>query len=151
MPKVVKESNVDNLSATAGNILISHGRTGQPSILTPRRTLAPATATLTTDQLRSGYITSTSAAATSLTLPLATDIIADMGLGAGDSFDLVIDNTAGAQTVTVVVNTGVTQLVIVPNGGAGALTIAANATLGMGTFKFMVPIDAAGVIFSRTS
>ena len=149
MPKVVKESNVDNLSATAGNILISHGRTGQPAILTPRRTVANATVTLTTDQVRSGYITSTSAAGTTLTLPLATDIIADMGLGAGDSFDLMIDNTAGASTVTVAVNTGVTQLVIVPDGGAGELTIAASATVGMGVFKFMVPIDAAGVIISR--
>jgi hemolysin activation/secretion protein len=62
-----------------------------------------ATATATAAQVATGYITSTSAAPTTLTLPTGTLLGAALGAVQGTVFDLYIDNTAGASTVTVAV------------------------------------------------
>src|ERR1700694_1866193 len=62
-----------------------------------------ATATATAAQVASGYITSTSAAATTITLPTGTLLGAALGATQGTTFDLWIDNTAGANTVTIAV------------------------------------------------
>jgi hypothetical protein len=79
-----------------------------------------ATATIETSQLITGYITSTSAAATAITLPSATAIATAIGATAGTVFDFIVDNSAGANTVT-----------ITPGGGtaAGTSPITGGATL----------------------
>lgn len=64
-----------------------------------------ATATATAAEVATGYITSTSVAAVTLTLPTGTLLGAQLGASAGTVFDLIIDNTAGANTVTVAVGT----------------------------------------------
>lgn len=64
-----------------------------------------ATATATVDQVATGYITSTSAAATTITLPTGTLLGARLNASAGFSFDLIVDNTAGANVVTMAVAT----------------------------------------------
>jgi len=56
---------------------------------------ANASATLTAAKVASGYITSTSAAATTLTLPTGTLLGTALGAAKGTVFDLYIDNTAG--------------------------------------------------------
>ena len=61
-----------------------------------------STATLTEAECLSGVITSTSAAAVALTLPSAADLIAVLnGGGQGTTFELIIDNSAGANSVTI--------------------------------------------------
>lgn len=68
-----------------------------------------ATATISKEQFGHLVITSTSAAATSLTTPIATDIISILGADSlGVSATLTIDNSAGASIVTLVGGTGVT-------------------------------------------
>tara|TARA_R110000868_G_scaffold16330_5_gene73523 strand:+ start:5552 stop:6094 length:543 start_codon:yes stop_codon:yes gene_type:complete len=68
-------------------------------------TAANATAVLTAAQVKTGYITSTSAAATNLTLPTGTLLGAALGASQGFVFDLVIDNTGGASAVALVAST----------------------------------------------
>ena len=55
-----------------------------------------ATATATAAQVATGYITSTSASATTITLPTGTLLGAALGAVRGTTLDLYIDNTAGA-------------------------------------------------------
>ena len=105
-----------------------------------------ATAVATAAQLLSGVITSTSAAITAITLPSVASIVAILGNGRGSSFDFVIDNTLGASTVNVVLPVSITQLVNVPDGGAGLLTVAASATLGVGIFRIYFYSATAAVI-----
>ena len=64
-----------------------------------------ATATATAAEVATGYITSTSAAATTITLPTGTDLGAALGATRGTTLDLYVDNTAGASTVTIAVAT----------------------------------------------
>jgi hypothetical protein len=64
-----------------------------------------ATATATAAQVVDGYITSTSAAATTITLPTGTLLGAALGATKGTVIDLYIDNTGGANTVTIAVAT----------------------------------------------
>jgi len=93
-----------------------------------------ATATATVVQVASGYITSTSAAAVALTLPTATALATQLGATAGSVFDLYIDNTAGANTVTVTAGSGMT-----------ASAVAQVATYGVPTFGLMtVPSGTSG-------
>lgn len=84
-----------------------------------------ATATLTAAQVSNGLITSTSAAATSITLPTATILADQLQAKRGNDFSLIIDNSAGASTVTLVVNTGITAITAVITGGA-TLTVASG-------------------------
>ena len=110
-----------------------------------------ATATVTAAQAATGYITSTSAAATTLTLPTGTLLGAALGAVQGTVFDLYIDNTAGASTVTVAVavngilSTGATDTA----GSFGDLTIAAGAT-GIGRYTLMFS-SATAYVFTRTA
>ena len=59
-----------------------------------------ATATATAAEVKTGYITSTSAAATTITLPTGTLLGTALGATQGTIHHLYIDNTAGANTVT---------------------------------------------------
>lgn len=86
---------------------------------------ANATATLTAAQLINKYITSTSAAATGLTLPTATLLGAAINAVRGTKFTFTVDNSAGASTVTMIVGTGITAGTPVITGGA-ALTVASG-------------------------
>lgn len=103
-----------------------------------------ATATLTGAQLAiARYITSTSVAATSLTLPTATDLGAVIGAVRGTEFDFEIDNTLGANIVTVVVNTGIVAATPIITGGA-TLTVAAGT---FGKFKIIFKTPTTALIF----
>lgn len=84
-----------------------------------------ATATATAAQVHAGVITSTSAAAVALTLPTATALGTELGAVQGTWFDLAVDNSAGANTVTVTMNTGITAITAVLTGGA-TMTVASG-------------------------
>lgn len=86
------------------------------------------TATLTAAQIKAGVITSTSVATVAMTLPSAASLLAALpGAAAGTWFDFAVDNSAGANTVTVTASASITAATAVITGGA-TLTVAATAT-----------------------
>ena len=108
-----------------------------------------ATATATAAQVASGYIKSTSAAATTITLPTGTLLGAEIGAIQGTTFDLYIDNTAGANTVTIAVATnGILSAAAAANGASqGLLTVPSGAT-GLACFRIMFS-SATAYAFTR--
>ena len=118
-----------------------------------------ATATATAAQVATGYITSTSGAATTITLPTGTLLGAALGAVAGTVFELYIDNTAGSNTVTMAVGTNAvqsdwdTQITAATVSGSAAaitpLTIASGVT-GMARYTLMFS-SATAYTFSRTA
>ena len=113
-----------------------------------------ATGTATAAQVATGYITSTSAAATTITLPTGTLLGAALGATRGTVLELYVDNTAGASTVTIAVATnGVLSTAAVDAAAAagtfGDLTIASGAT-GIGRFTIMFS-SATAYVFTRTA
>ena len=110
-----------------------------------------ATATATAAQVAAGYITSTSAAPTTITLPTGTLLGAAVSATQGTVLDLFIDNTAGASTVTVAVATnGILSTAAADTAGSfGDLTIAAGAT-GLARYTIMFS-SATAYVFTRTA
>jgi hypothetical protein len=110
-----------------------------------------ATATATAAQVATGYITSTSAAATTITLPTGTALGAALGAAQGTVFDLYIDNTAGANAVTIAVNTNavLSTAAVDTAGSFGDLTVASGAT-GLARYTIMFS-SATAYAFTRTA
>jgi hypothetical protein len=110
-----------------------------------------ATATATAAQVATGYITSTSAAATTITLPTGTLLGAAIGAAKGTVLDLYIDNTGGASTVTIAVATnGILSTAAVDTAGSfGDLTVASGVT-GLARFTIMFS-SATAYVFTRTA
>jgi len=110
-----------------------------------------ATETATAAQVADGYITSTSAAATTITLPTGTALGAALGASRGTVLDLFIDNTAGANTVTIAVNTNAILSTAATDtaGSFGDLTVASGAT-GLARYTIMFS-SATAYVFTRTA
>lgn len=110
-----------------------------------------ATGDATPAQVADGYITSTSAAPTTITLPTGTALGNFLGASRGTVLDLFIDNTAGASTVTVAVNTNavLSSAAVDTAGSFGDLTIASGAT-GIARFTLMFS-SATAYTFTRTA
>ena len=110
-----------------------------------------ATGTATAAQVADGYITSTSAALTTITLPTGTALGAAIGASRGTVLDLYVDNTAGANVVTMAVNTNavLSSAAADTPGSFGDLTIAAGAT-GIARFTLMFS-SATAYTFTRTA
>jgi hypothetical protein len=109
-----------------------------------------ATGTATAAQVADGYITSTSAASTTITLPTGTLLGAAIGASRGTSLDLWVDNTAGASTVTIAVATnGILSAAAAAGTGAGAglLTVPSGVT-GIACFRLTFA-SATAYVFSR--
>jgi hypothetical protein len=109
-----------------------------------------ATATATAAQVASGYITSTSAASTTITLPTATAIATQIGATRGTVLDLFIDNTGGANTVTITPDSSMTnsQVAQVATYGVptfGLFTVASGAS-GLAQFRLVFSSATALVI-----
>ena len=98
-----------------------------------------ATATATAAQLLTGMITSTSAAPVTITLPTGTLLGAALGASKGTVFEFYVDNTAGANTVTIAVATnGILSAAAAAGAGTGAglLTVPSGVT-GLASFKLV--------------
>ena len=110
-----------------------------------------ATATATAEQVATGYITSTSAAATTITLPTGTALGTAIGAVRGTVLELYVDNTAGANAVTIAVNTNaiLSSAAADTAGSFGDLTIAAGAT-GIARYTIMFA-SATAYVFTRTA
>ena len=111
-----------------------------------------ATATATAAQIASGYITSTSGSAATITLPTGTLLGKYLGAAQGTSLEFTIDNTAGSNTVTVAVATnGVLSAAAVAGSGAGAgLLTVPSGTTGIGQFEIIFSSPTA-YVFSRVA
>lgn len=110
-----------------------------------------STATLTAAQVLSGYITSTSAAGTTMTLPTGTLLGTAVGAKQGTTLELYIDNTAGASTVTiaVAVNGILNALATAVAASFGLLTVPSGVT---GQARFTIVFSSAtAYTFSRTA
>ena len=133
------------IGALTGNVA------GSGSITHATTSAINATATATAAQVATGYITSTSAAATAITLPTGTLLGAALGAAQGTVFDLYIDNTAGANAVTIVVAVnGILSTAATDTAGSfGDLTVASGVTgLARNTIMFS---SATAYVFTRTA
>jgi len=110
-----------------------------------------ATGTASAAQVADGYITTTSAALTTITLPTGTALGAALNATRGTVIDLYVDNTAGASVVTIAVNTNavLSSAAADTPGSFGDLTIAAGAT-GLARYTLMFS-SATAYTFSRTA
>lgn len=110
-----------------------------------------STGTATAAQVATGRITSTSGAATTITLPTGTLLGTALGATAGTVFDLIIDNTAGANTVTIAVATNGIKSDAANTTAAsfGQVTVASGVT-GIGRFTLMFS-SATAYVFTRTA
>jgi hypothetical protein len=110
-----------------------------------------ATATATAAEVATGYITSTSALGTTITLPTGTALGTAIGAVRGTVLELYVDNTAGASTVTMAVATnGILSSAAADTAGSfGDLTIAAGVT-GLARFTIMFS-SATAYVFTRTA
>jgi len=143
------------LGGTNESITIAGKGTGLVSTKAPITTHATAainsTATATAAQVATGYITSTSAAGTTITLPTGTALGTQLGAVQGTVFDLFIDNTAGASTVTiaVAVNGILSDAATTTAASFGQLTVASGVT-GQGCFRLMFS-SATAYTFTRVA
>lgn len=111
-----------------------------------------ATATLTAAQILSGYITSTSASAVTMTMPTGTLLGAAVGAKQGTILEFYVDNTAGANTVTMAVGVnGIISAAATAGSSAnfGLLTVPSGVT-GVAEFTVMFS-SATAYVFSRTA
>ncbi len=121
-------------SVTAGSVIVRR----------PSPVAINSTATATVDQILSGYITSTSAAATTITTPTATALAAAFNAVRGTSIDFMIDNSAGANTVTLALDASITVNTPAITGGATLTVSVANA---IGTFRIIFTSATTAKIF----
>tara|TARA_B110000977_G_C10695285_1_gene345118 strand:- start:93 stop:530 length:438 start_codon:yes stop_codon:yes gene_type:complete len=110
-----------------------------------------STATATAAQVATGYITTTSAAITTITLPTGTLLGAELGATQGTVFELSIDNTAGASTVTIAiaVNGIKSGAAVTTAGSFGDVSVVAGPT-GLARFTIMFSSPTA-YVFTRTA
>jgi hypothetical protein len=107
-------------------------------------TACDVTATLTAAAIAGGVITSTSAAAVAATLPTATAIASLIGASRGTMIEFAVDNSAGANTVTVTVGSGITA----PAGAVtGGNTLTVTTTHKVGLFQLYFTSATAAVIY----
>lgn len=103
-----------------------------------------ATATATAAEIVSGYITSTSAAVVTITTPTAASIAELIGAVKGTSFDFTIDNSAGANTVTLALDASIAVVTPAITGGATLTVSTANA---LGVFRIIFTSGTTAKIF----
>ena len=143
-----------SVNATTGAVTVN-ASFGSTVVFTdqdhPTTAAINATATATAAQVITGYITSTSAAATAITLPTGTLLGAALGATRGTVMDLYVDNTAGASTVTIVVavNGILSSAAADTPGSFSDLTVASGVT-GLARFTIMFS-SATAYAFTRTA
>lgn len=107
-------------------------------------TAVNVTGAITAAQLKTGYITSTSVAPVTATLPTATLLATELGASAGTSFEFIVNNSGGASTVTIDLNTGITAATPVITGGSTLTVSVANA---IGIFRLVFTSATAAKLF----
>lgn len=94
------------------------------------RTIAKdVTSTLSAGEFGAGRITSLSAAPVTLTLPSLPLAMTLLGAAKGDIYNFIVDNTLGANIVTVAVSAGITVITAVVTGSD-------NLAVGVGSIGY---------------
>lgn len=149
----LKAATFGSTVTIAGMLTLSGGLTSTTETISGHATKSAinSTATATAAQVSTGYITSTSAAPTTITLPTGTLLGAALGASQGTVFNLYVDNTAGASTVTmaVAVNGILSDAAATTAASFGQLTVASGVT-GLGRFTCMFS-SATAYVFTRTA
>lgn len=155
---------VTGASAFTGVATFTGGRINNNALAPITTYTAPSainsSATATAAQILSGYITSTSAAGTTITMPTGTTLgNAILGCARGTTLEFIVDNTAGASTITMAVGTNAVQsdwdnqittaTASVTPATITPLTIASGVS-GIATYK-IVFASATAYVFSRVS
>ena len=138
------------VSNSTGTVL-ENARLETPIITHQTVASIPATATATAAQVATGYIVCTSAAATTITLPTGTLLGTALQAVRGTVHNLFIDNTGGANTVTIAVATnGILSTAAADTAGSfGDLTVASGVT-GLARYTLMFSSPTA-YVFTRTA
>lgn len=153
--KKVKVDGKLMISKPASIVTMNRAGNEVPLATTDRRNHTTATinatATATAAEVATGWITTTSGAATTITLPTGTLLGAHLNAVQGTIHELYVDNTAGANTVTIAVATnGVKSDAAVTTAASfGDVTIASGVT-GVGRFTLMFSSPTA-YAFTRTA
>ena len=137
-------------STFSGPVVSNNGFIG--SILSTHVPVAiDATATATAAQVASGYITSTSVAATTITLPTGTLLGEALNASQGTITELYIDNTAGGSLITLAVaeNGILSDAASTTAGSFGDITVGFGIT-GVARFTIMFS-SATAYVFTRTA
>lgn len=130
----IKLANGEILSNSVDKNIITNGNF---IIQCPTPTAINSTNNITAAQMIGGVITSTSVAATTLTTPTATAIMALIpGGGRGTQFDLIIDNSAGASTVTLALDASIAVITPAITGG-NTLTVTTDNDVALFRFYFI--------------
>lgn len=123
--QVLSTDNITESTSGAGITL------SKPIIRQPGTAKAVnVTGAITATELAGGLVTSTSAATVTATLPTAALFATQLGAVRGTQFEFIVDNSAGANTVTVAVNTGITVGTTALTGG-DSLTISTAQVVGV--------------------
>lgn len=150
---VIQASDTGDLYVNNGTTTAAtFGPVNSGSDTHPNKAAINSSGTATAAQVATGYITSTSAAGTTITLPTGTLLGAALNATQGTIFDLYIDNTAGASTVTIAVAVnGILSSAAAAGSTAnfGLLTVASGVT-GLARFTLMFS-SATAYVFSRTA
>lgn len=101
------------------------------------------TGAITAAELAGGLITSTTVAGVTGTLPDATSLATQLGATQGTVFEFIVDNSAGANTFTVQVNTGITVGTTALTGG-DSLTVSTAQAVGM--FRLIFTSATAAIL-----
>ena len=138
----IKFQNGEILTNSLDKNLITNGNIIKQC---PTPTAINSTDNITAAQMLGGVITSTSGAATNLTTPTATAIMALIPSGGrGTTFDLIIDNSAGSSTVTLVLDGSISVNTPAITGGDALTVSTANA---VGLFRFYFVSATAAKVF----
>ena len=105
-----------------------------------------ATGTANAADIVSGYITSTSPAPITITLPTATQVATQMGgtVSRGTSLYFTVDNSAGSNTITIALGAGITATTPAILGGA-TLTISPPNSIAL--FRLVFTSSTTAKIF----
>lgn len=151
MSQTTSDSPVFTGTTTIDKLVVNTITENAPAIVKRTPAAINSTGTATAAQIATGYITSTSAAATTITLPTGTLLGTQLGATQGTVWKFYVDNTAGANTVTiaVAVNGILSALAAAVAASFGLLTIPSGVT---GTAEFTCVFSSAtAYTFSRTA
>jgi hypothetical protein len=148
---------VTNGIVNSGNTTTSGQLTGSAGILQKHtgvaiNTTGAGTLAVVTSGVLAGLITSTSAAGVTVTLDSVANMITaftaagKVAPAAGSWYDFAIDNSAGANTVTLAVDAGATIAVVTPAITGGATLTVSTANV-IGTFRLYFKSTTAAKLF----
>ena len=115
--------------------------------LNPTLVAINTSATATADHIVSGYITSSTAAAVTITLPTAAQIATSIGgtVSQGTSFEFSVENTGTTNAVTLAVGTGISvQMTPIITGSNNLIITAAN---NIGRFRLVFTTSSTAMLF----